>query len=241
MIQKTRGIVLHFIKYSETSVIATIYTEKFGRQSFLIKGVRGKKSNIKANVLQPLYLLDMEVYNKPNRDLQSIKEVRNAFVFSSIPHDIRKSSISLFIAEILYKTIREQEPNAGLFDFLYHNIQLLDIKTDGIPDFHLYFLLQLSKYLGFYPTNNYSETETFFDLLNGNFVALKPMHSYFINPELSYCFSKLIQYQGIQQQEIKLSYNQRINLLEKIVEYYYLHNDGLKNIKSLVVLRDVFH
>ena len=241
MIQKTRGIVLHFIKYSETSVIATIYTEKFGRQSFLIKGVRGKKSNIKANILQPLYLLEMEVYNKPNRDLQSIKEVRNAFVFSSIPHDIRKSSISLFIAEILYKTIREQEANAGLFDFLYHNIQLLDLKTEGIPNFHLYFLLQLSKYLGFYPTNNYSLDKTYFDLQNGYFVASKPVHSYYVNPETSQNLSKILLFSDNQHAEVTLSYNQRITLLDKIVDYYYLHIEGLTNIKSLAILKEVFH
>ncbi len=241
MIQKTRGIVLHHIKYSETSVIATIYTEKFGRQSFLIKGVRGKKSSIKATILQSLFLLDMEVYFKPNRDLQTVKEIRNAFVFSTIPHDLKKSSIALFIAEILYKTIREQESNLELFDYLFHNIQLLDLKTEGIPNYHLYFLLQLTKYLGFYPTNNYSDTDTYFDLQNGNFVEIKPIHSYFVNPELSQILSQILKYSDNQHAEVSLSYNQRITLLDKIVDYYYLHIEGLKNIKSLAILKEVFH
>lgn len=241
MIQKTKGIVLHYIKYSETSIIATIYTEKYGRQSYLIKGIRSKKSTIKANILQPLYLLEMEVYYKSNRDLQSIKEIRNAYIFSTVPYDLRKSAISLFIAEVLFKTIREQEENAGLFNFLFHNIQLLDLKTEGVPNFHLSFLLQLSKHLGFYPTNNYSEDCLYFDLLNGVFVAVKPIHSYYLNPELSKYFSKVLQYSINQQYEIDLNYSQRISLLEKIMEYYYLHNEGLTTIKSLDILKDVFH
>ncbi|OFX85305.1 MAG: DNA repair protein RecO [Bacteroidetes bacterium GWF2_33_16] len=241
MIQNTRGIVLHFIKYSETSVIATIYTEKFGRQSFLIKGVRGKKSNIKANILQPLFLLDMEVYYKPMRDLQSVKEVRNAFVFSTVPYDLRKSSIALFIAEILYKTIREQEANSELFEYLYHTIQMLDLKEEGISTFHLYFLLQLTKYLGFYPTNNYTETESYFDLKNGSFVSSKPMHPYYINPILSEYFSKILPYSENQHSEIKFNYQQREVILDKIVDYYCLHNEGLKSVKSLAVLKEVFH
>jgi len=241
MIQKTRGIVLHHIKYSETSVIATIYTEKFGRQSFLIKGVRSKKATVKANILQPLFLLDLEVYFKSSRDLQSVKEVRNAFVFSSIPYDLRKSSIALFIAEILYKTIREQEANNELFEYLYHTIQMLDLKPSGISNFHLYFLIQLTKYLGFYPANSYSEINPYFDLQNGSFVTIKPMHNSYLNPELSVILSNMLPFSENQHAEITMNYTQRTNLLDKIIDYYCLHNEGLTNVKSLTVLKDVFH
>jgi len=141
MIYKTRGIVLHHIKYAETSVIATIYTEQFGRQSYMINGVRGKKSRIKANVLQPLYLLNMEVYHKTTRDLQRVKELQHAYIFNSLPYDLKKSTLALFIAEILYQTLREQEPNPELFNYLYHSIQMLDIKNEGLTTFHIYFLL----------------------------------------------------------------------------------------------------
>lgn len=241
MIQKTRGIVLHHIKYSETSVVATIYTEHFGRQAFLIKGVRSKKASIRANILQPLFLLDMEVYYKPTRDLQSVKEVRNAFVFSTIPYDLRKSSIALFMAEILYKTIREQEANPDLFDFLYHTIQILDLKTEGISTFHLYFMVQFTKYLGFYPTNNFSEQNCLFDLQNGSFVSAKPIHNQYLNKELSLLLSTLLPYSEDQHGTLQPEHMQKIHLLEKMIDYYCLHNDGLINIKSLGVLRDVFH
>ncbi|MCK7537534.1 MAG: DNA repair protein RecO C-terminal domain-containing protein [Marinilabiliales bacterium] len=124
--------------------------------------------------------------------MQSVKEVRNAFVFSAIPYDLRKSSVALFIAEILYKTIREQEANYELFEYLFHTIQMLDLKPDGISNFHLYFLIQLTKYLGFYPANSYSEINPYFDLQNGSFVAIKPMHNLYLNPELSEILSKHI-------------------------------------------------
>ncbi|HAN18266.1 MAG: DNA repair protein RecO [Bacteroidetes bacterium GWC2_33_15] len=241
MIIKTRGIVLHHIKYSETSVIVTVFTENYGRQSFLIKGVRSKKSKIKANILQPLFLLDMEIYYKANRDLQSVKEIQNAFIFSSIPYDLRKSSIAIFIAEILYKTIREQEANKELFDFLYHTIQYLDIKDKGISNFHIYFLIQLTRYLGFYPGNTYLEKDCYFDLKNGSFVQIKPVHPFYMNTEYSKLFSTMIPFSTSQNENEILSYTQRMGLLEKILEYYYLHNEGVSNIKSLSVLKEVFH
>lgn len=241
MIFKTRGIVLHHIKYSETSVIATVFTEEFGRQSFLIKGVRSKKSKIKANILQPLYLLDMEVYFKQNRDLQSVKEIQNAFIFRTIPYDLRKSSLAIFIAEVLYKTIREQEANKDLFVFLFHTIQILDVKDEGVKNFHIYFLIQLTKYLGFFPGNKYSEENSYFDLKNGSFVQIKPMHPHYVRPELSKLFSQIIPFSDIQNENVTMNYIQRMEILEKIIEYYYLHNDGVSNIKSLSILKEVFH
>jgi len=241
MIFKTRGIVLHHIKYSETSVIATIFTEEFGRQSFMIKGVRSKKSKIKANILQPLYLLDMEIYYKQNRELHSVKEIQNAFIFRTIPYDLRKSSIAIFIAEVLYKTIREQEANKDLFLFLFHTIQVLDVKDEGVKNFHIYFLIQLTKYLGFFPGNKYSEENCFFDLKNGSFVQIKPMHTHYMHPELSQLLSQMIPFSENQNENVSMSYNQRMEILEKILEYYYLHNDGVSNIKSLSILKEVFH
>lgn len=241
MLFKTRGIVLHHIKYSETSVIVTIYTELFGRQSYLINGVRSKKAKIKANILQPLFLLDMEVYHKPKRDLQRVKEVQNDFIFNSLPYDIRKSTVALFIAEILYKTIQEQEPNSDLFSYLYNSIQVFDLKEEGATNFHLYFLIHLTKYLGFFPENNYSETYPYFDLKAGRFVQLKPLHLFFLYKDDSAILSGLIVFSENQHDQLKITSSSRINILEKILDYYSLHNEGVSNVKSLSVLKDVFH
>jgi len=240
MLYKTRGIVLNHIKYSETSVIVTIYTESFGRQSYIINGVRSKKAKIKANIFQPLFLLNMEVYHKPKRDLQRVKEIQNAFVFSALPYDLRKSTLAIFIAEILYKTIQEQESNRELFEYLFNSIQLLDLKEKGLSNFHIYFLIHLTKYLGFFPNNNYSETNCYFDLKAGNFVQIKPMHFY-LDKDQSIIFNQMLKFSGDQHEDLKMEYKKRIQLLEKILEYYTLHNEGVKSIKSLDVFKEVFH
>ena len=241
MIHKTRGIVLHQIKYSDNSIIVTIYTELFGRQSYIIKGVHNKKSKIKSNLFQPLYLLEMDAYYKPNKNIQNVKEIQSAYIFSSMPYDIRKSSIALFIAEILYKTLQEHEANKDLFNYLFHSIQLLDLKDDSISNFHLYFLVHLSKYLGFFPNNNYSQEKCYFDLRAGSFMQIKPMHNSCLEKGLSKIFSQLLTFSENQHQEIELSHSERMFLLEKLVEFYSLHHEGVVNIKSLGVLKEVLH
>ena len=241
MLYKTRGIVLNHIKYSETSIIVTIYTERFGRQSYIINGVRSKKAKIKANIFQPLFLLNMEVYYKPKRDLQRVKEIQNAFVFSNLPYDLKKSTLAIFIAEILYKTIQEQEPNRELFEYLFNSIQLLDLKEKGLSNFHIYFLIHLTKYLGFFPNNNNSETNCYFDLKAGNFMQIKPMHLSYLDKDQSIIFNQMLKFSGDQHENLKMGYKERIQLLEKIIEYYTLHNEGVKSIKSLDVFKEVFH
>jgi len=241
MIYKTRGIVLHHIKYSETSVIATIYTEQFGRQSYMINGVRGRKSRIKANILQPLYLLNMEVYHKTTRDLQRVKELQNACIFHSLPYDLKKSTLALFIAEILYQTLREQEPHPELFNYLYHSIQMLDIKSEGLTNFHIYFLLHLTKYLGFFPNNNFSAENQYFDLMRGIFTTIKPIHSDSLNKEESEMLSRLLVFSDNQHEKVKINYGLRIAIIEKILKYYKLHHEGVSTIKSFTILKEVFH
>lgn len=241
MLYKTRGIVLNHIKYSETSIIVTIYTERFGRQAYIINGVRSKKAKIKANLFQALFLLDMEVYFKPKNELQRVKEIQNAFVFTSLPYDIKKSTLALFIAEILYKTIQEQEPNPELFEFLYNTIQLLELKETGLSNFHIYFLTHFTKYLGFFPSNNYSETNCYFDLKAGRFMQIKPMHLFYLDKNLSSIFSQILRFSDRQHENLKIDYLDRIQLLEKLLEYYALHNEGISRIKSLEVLKEVFH
>lgn len=241
MLNKTRAIVLHQIKYSDTSIIVTIYTEKFGRQSYIINGVRSKKAKIKASIFQPLFLLNMEVYHKPKRELQRVKEVQNAFIFNSLAFDIKKSSMAIFIAEILYKTIQEQEPNPDLFEYLFNSIQVLELKHEGISNFHLYFLIHLSKYLGFFPNNNFSEKKCFFDLKAGSFVILKPLHLFYLEADQSKILSQLMKFSGNQHETLKISNKNRAVLLEKIINYYTLHNEGVHNIKSLGIFKEVFH
>ena len=153
MIFKTRGIVFHRIKYSESSIIAKIYTEQFGLCSFLVQGARKKTSAAKANLLQPLSLVELVAYHKETSGLQKMKELKNDHPLISIQNNIVKTTIAIFLSEMLVRSIREETPNKQLFSFLHQSIIFFD-KLENPVNFHLLFLIKLSKFLGFFPQAN---------------------------------------------------------------------------------------
>ncbi len=169
MIRKTRGIVLHTTKYGESSLVVHCYTEQAGRQTFMVKGVRKSRKQNRANLFQPLFILDFEVYHKDSREIQLVKEVTRTVPLNSLPFDITKSTQAIFIAEVLYRVIREEEPNPMLANFLINTIQYLDTMEEASPDFHIIFMFNLSRHLGFYPQNNFDEGSGFFNLASGRF------------------------------------------------------------------------
>ena len=239
MLHKTKGIILSHLKYGDTSLIATIYTEALGRKSFLIQGVYKKKSKFHPTFFQPFTLLDLELDHHPKRELQRIKELAIQ-PFHSIPFDITKSTIALFLSEILYKTLKEEEPNPQLFDYLYHSIQLLDVNEAGVANFHLVFLVNLTKYLGFYPINNYSTVESLFDPVNGRFVQTLNATAAQSDRSLGPWMHQLLSLSFDQLDSLQLNHRLRADLLKLLIEFYSLHLSGLNNIKSLPVLQSVF-
>jgi len=233
MLVKTRAIALHCMKYAESGIIAWLYTERFGRQSFIVNGVRTKKPAVPASFFLPLTLLEVDMYYKPGKDIQRLKEVSCLLHFHSIPYNVKKSTIALFISELLYKTLKEETGNIQLFEFLFNAIQLLDLKDEGSENFHLAFLMQYMKYLGIYP---------FKQGLND----IDGYHQEFFLPadagpnereglELFICASLT------QLDKIKISYETRSFLLEHIIEFYLYHLDQIADIRSLQVLKEVFH
>jgi DNA repair protein RecO (recombination protein O) len=241
MLQKTRGIVLHTMKYGETGTITTIYTELFGRVSFLMQGIRAKKSLVKGNHLQSLFLVELEIYYKQGRELHRIKELKNVYPFSSIPFEIAKSTQAIFLAEILNKVLREEESRPELFEFLFYSIQFLDLLSEGIANFHLIFLMQLSRYLGFGPTNNFSDELPYFDLMAGAFVPAIPPHRHYLKKEESSALAILLNTSYQKASELRVEQGIRIILPERILEYYGLHLGSSLNIKSLEILREILH
>jgi len=241
MLQKTRGIVLHSLKYGETGLITTIYTEAFGRMSFIMQGIHGKKSPVKANLLRQLSLLEMEVDFKQGRELQRVREVKNSSPFATIPYEIAKSSQVLFLAEMLNKVLREEESRPELFEFLYHSIQVLDLMENGIANFHLLFLIQLTRFLGFAPSNNYSAQNQFFDMIAGKFVLSPPDHPWFLKESESPVLSRLLGMNYQNSTEFKPEQGLRNIFLDFILEYYGLHLGNKLNVKSLEILRQILH
>lgn len=239
MLHTTRGIVLKTIGYTDSSVIAKIYTELFGLQSFLVNAAHSKRSSTKAGLLQPLSLVECVVYKKEKKQLQRIKEIRSEFPFTSIHSDISKSSIVLFLNEILYKTIREEERNEGLFEFIHSSIQVLDLRTESVANFHLYFLVQLSRYLGFFPSGNHSAELKYFDLQDGIFRLHLPAHPLCLDETLSLKLHELMNSSYVTIAGLNINPAQRKELLEKLITYFELHLDTITGVNSHKVLEEI--
>ncbi len=250
MLYSTKGIVFHSIKYSETSVIVKIYTGMFGIQSYLFKGIRVSKSKIKPGLFQSMTLLDLVVYHREKHSLQSVKEVRIAHPFKTIPFDIRKSSVVLFINELAYKAIREEEPNPDLFEFLWQTCLDLDGTEESVSGFHIRFALELMHHLGIFPQNNYSSAFPVFNLREGLFQASIPVHPNYLDQEYSRMMSGVLekcQVEANQNGEIVKWRNgemfqdagARNKLLEIILLYYQLHLPGFREVQSHHILHEV--
>ena len=159
---KARGIVLHTIKYGDSSAIAYLFTDVLGRMSYMVQGIRSSRGRgNKAALLQPMFLVEFEGVEQPHAQMHRIREMRSLRPLMSVPFDVRKSTISMFMAEVLYRLIREVEANEPLFDFLCEAVLKLDATQEGIANYHLWFLVRLSAYLGFYPGNEYIENGCF--------------------------------------------------------------------------------
>jgi len=171
MLLKTKGIIFRTVKYSETSIIADIYTEEKGLRSYIISGVRSRNARIKASVLQVMTLIDMVAYHREDKTLTRIKEIKVAHVFQSIPFDIVKGAVGLFMIELARKTIKESEENKPLFNFLYGSFQELDTSTFPVSNFHIGFMVELTAFLGFLPGGQYSKETRCFDLSEGVFIT----------------------------------------------------------------------
>ena len=238
MLTKTQAIVLHYFPYSDSGKIVHLYTKDKGRVSVFVR--TSKRSATKMSFLQPFSVVEITIDGKPNHTMQYVKECNAAAVFSSIPFNPVKSAVTLFLAEILYKTLKEQIADENLFDFLEQSIVFFDKCTNGIANFHLIFLLQFSKFLGFEPNvENYDEN-AFFDLKNGAIYPENPPHTFFLSQEETKIFVQLLRFNFSTMHILKLSRTQRQTILEQILLFYRLHLPEFSNIKSLEVLKQIF-
>lgn len=240
MLVTTEGIVLHSVKYGESSVITTIFTRDFGRQSYMVNAARSKKSKNKASLLQPLFLVDMVAYQKQKKELHRIKELKSNTVYQNLPLEITKSTIAIFIAEILYKSIHEQESYPEMFDFIKNSLLYFDLMEEGTSNFHLWFLLRLTEYLGFLPDLENVGFKNWFDMKKGAVVHFQPSHPFFANYEVTEYLIALSQIKIHGLSELKIPRKMRENLISVLVEYYQLHFEIPGEIKSLTILREVF-
>lgn len=239
MLHTTSGIVLHTIKYSESSLIVKIYTRNFGLRSYMVSGVRSKRSKNKATLFQPLALVDMIVSNSNKGDLHRISEISILHPYTEIPNDVIKSSIVIFLNEILYKALREEHSDEDLFDFIKNSLLVLDLKHDNCSNFHIFFMIQLSRFLGFYPQGKYTAETPVFDLKEGLFIPHLPSHIHYLTAENSKSLYDFIAsgYETIHQ--VKIGHNERKQLLQAMIVFYQLHITSFKEIRSQEILEEV--
>jgi DNA repair protein RecO (recombination protein O) len=239
MLATTEGVILHVLKYGESSVIATIYTKHFGRQAYIINSPRTGKTT-KRPGLQSMFLVNIVAYYKDSREIHRVKEIKNYPAYQNIPFDILKSTQALFISEILYKILHEQESSPDLYSFIKNSFLFFDLAEVTVSNFHIYFLLRLTEYLGFMPDMRMSGKNSCLDLHQGIIVPYEPAHDFFVNAEATQLICILSNLKISDLGGLKISKNMRSYLINKLVEYYWLHFENMGEIKSLKVLREVF-
>lgn len=240
MIEKTRGIILHQVKYSDSGIVVQVYTRKYGRVSFLIRGLRNKKAGRHNVFFQPMFILDLVIYYKGSREMQVLKEFSVSYSPADIHANIKKSSVAIFLGEVLTSVLKEETPHKELFDYIEESVIYFDRCTEGFANFHIAFLSGLSSYLGFEPGTRPGKNDIYFDMLNGIFVPLPPVHGHYANPEVSDILSLFFSSSFGDVNNIILKGSLRNEVLDILVRYYSLHLPGLKKIRSLEVLKEVF-
>ena len=224
MLYKTRGIALSYIKFKESSIIARIFTEAFGMQSYIVNSVRTKTAKTKVALFQPLTILDLVVYHNKRKDIHRISELKCSFNFHTIPFNIKKTSIALFLTELINNTLFEEGENEQIFEFIHEAIITFDGLTESYENFHLQFMLQLSRYLGIEPASAVG--------------MLKEVGHAKIYDKL---FIEKVDFfiQSNFERHYKLSKSDRNEILMLIIDHFRFHYDSIREFKSIQVLKEV--
>jgi len=240
---KTKGIVLRTVKYGETSVITTVYTELFGVQSYIVKGVRqsSKHGTTKANYFQPAAMLQMEAYHNELKNLQFIKEYQWSYLYEHVLFNVVKNAVAMYIIELLQHSLKQPEANPELFYLIEDTLKQLDKGNETLTaNLPLYFTLHLSGELGFQLQGEYNNRTPVLDLKEGTYVTDIPAHFFYISGELAETTSQLNSIHFYNDLEkFHLNRNIRRELLDAYKEYLSLHIEGFGELRSLNVLQEV--
>jgi len=240
VLHKTRGLVLNTINYNDKYVLAQIFTESFGRITYMVSKAKGKNSKVPKSLFSPLAILDLEVEHQASRDIQRIREARSELYLYDISGNLGKTSMAFFLSEFLTRVLRDINDSQLLFSFLEQSVQILEMTDKSISNYHLVFMLKLSHFLGFYPNLEEYRTNDLFDMINGEFVKYQPLHKHFLNRNDSKALSMLARISYENMHRFVFSRQDRINIINRILEYYRLHLYEFPALKSLDVLHELF-
>lgn len=239
MLKTSKGIILNRRKFGENGFICTVLTKEFGKQNYIFNGLNPKKKKNISFYLHPLQLMEFEIFHKEGKKLNSIKTANPYIVHKDIPYNIYKSSISTFLAEVINSAIYEESANHELYEYIENSIAYLDSADIGVPNFHLFFLIHLTKFLGFFPSNNYSKERKYFDLSNGDFTNLKE-NKLTTGPNTAEAVNTLMNVRLADLNSIKLDRDARNILLDTILHFYNIQLEKNISIHSLEIIREIF-
>ena len=240
MLTKTQAIVLHALKYGETRLIVDLFTRDYGKLSFIVNIPKSQKAKVKRQYFQPLTMLEVEADVRQKVQLQKLKDVRLAVPYGSIPFEPHKLSVSLFVAEFLYHALRGEQQNAPLYDYVANSILWLDSQESRYANFHLVFLMRLSRFLGFYPNLEHYQTGDYFDLRESVFTPQPPLHHDFLRPQEAEKMQVMMRMDFPTMHLYRLSHQERNRLLEVAMTYYRLHLPDFPEMKSIAVLQELY-
>jgi len=238
MLSGTSIIVLNYTRYSDSSLIVHGISEQFGRISFIVYGIGGKHK-AKLSAFQPLYLIDAQLYHKASKGLHKLKEYKINPPLHGLTSDIRKSTLALFIGELLSKTIKEEFADTSLYSFLRTSILFLDELEHNLSIFHLVFLLKLSRYLGFAPEAD-NTNALYYDYKDGILMNSIPHHNYYITRTDFQTYILLLDANFNNLDEVKMDTPQRNRILNSLLSLYEIHILNFNSLNSYRILREVF-
>ena len=234
-----RGVVLGTIKYGDKGVVVQMLTSSHGRQSYMVQGLGSRRGHSKLALFQPLFALEFEGLESPRMQMHRLGEVHNGIVLQSTPFDIKKSTIALFMAEVLHRLVKESEANELLFDFVWGSIEALDAATEGVANFHLWFLSHLCRLLGFSPGNEYMP-DAWFNIAEGLYTLQEPPREYRISQENALILRDMLECDVRYLAEVGLNRHQRVDFLDALLAYYAYHLDTIHSVQSIRILQEVF-
>ena len=235
----SRALVIRSIKNGETSLIVSCYLEDIGYKTFIVKGVYGsKKSKFSKAHFFPLNMINLNYSYTEGRNLGFIKEVKSEKLYKSLHVDIQKSSVIIFLSEILNSIFKEETiVNKDLFNFLLNTLSWYD-QVKSCNNFHIKFLIELSRFIGFYP-NIINETDSFFNLESGSTSAKQNIGSNIIGNDLN-LFKEFLGTEFEDLNNMNIKNESRTRILNYIIDYYSLHLQMFKSPKSINVFAEIF-
>lgn len=244
MIGQANGIVLRSVKYGETSLVVTIFTDRYGVHAFLVQGVRSSSSGRnKAAYFQPGTLLDMVIYLQPQKNLHRIREYKTAYIYANIQESIIRNSVLLFSAEMLLRLLPAEAPFPELFSFAYSYLVALDRSDNRIvSNMPLYFLVKCSALLGYELSGQYTADTPYLNISEGGFSASAPVFGTTVTNLDSSILSRFVAADSLEElTDINMNSESRFRLIDWYLEFLQQHTQHLSNVRSLQVLRTILH